>query len=155
MKRDDIIDVLTAVAAGDRRTVGEADVTMWGQVINDGTRITKDEALIAVVAHFRERPGVWLEPGHIVERVFARRRDAIDRAPIPAIEGSHFEGHYPGDVKAAADPAEYPAEWDTDQRVTTYWYAVRMHAMPTTTTGWKALAAQLKSKQDERQQESA
>jgi hypothetical protein len=81
MNRNDIIDVLTAVAAGDRRTVGQADVDMWSAVVSDDTRVTKDEALVAVVEHFRECPGVWLEPGHVVQRVRAARRDRLEREP--------------------------------------------------------------------------
>lgn len=105
MNRNDIIDVLTAVAAGDRRTVGEADVTMWGRVISDDTRITKDEALVAVVDHFRERPGVWLEPGHIVERVRAVRRDRLEREPDWAREARQAAL----EAKAAEDIAELAA----------------------------------------------
>src|SRR6476620_1328278 len=78
MNRDDVIDVLTAVAAADRRTVGEADVDVWQAVIGD---LPKDLALQAVRDHLREKPGVWLEPGHIYERVRAIRRDQLEREP--------------------------------------------------------------------------
>ncbi len=76
MTRDDVIDVLTAVAAGDRRTVGHADVEFWQAVMGD---LPKTLALQAVRNHFRERPGVWLEPGHVVAGVRALRRDQLDR----------------------------------------------------------------------------
>ena len=60
MNRNDVIDVLTAVAAGDRRTIGEADVTFWCAVIGDDTRVTKNEALRAVVARHESCPqGAW------------------------------------------------------------------------------------------------
>ena len=35
MNKADIVDVLTAVRAGDNRTVGQGDVEMWFQVIGD------------------------------------------------------------------------------------------------------------------------
>jgi hypothetical protein len=73
-----VIDVLTAVAAADRRTVGNADVDVWHAVIGD---LPKDLALRAVRDHLREKPGVWLEPGHIYERVRAIRRDQLEREP--------------------------------------------------------------------------
>jgi hypothetical protein len=76
MNRDDVIDVLTAVAAADRRTVGEADVTVWAAIIGD---LPKDMALQAVITHFRECPGVWLEPGFIVAEVKRRRRERWER----------------------------------------------------------------------------
>lgn len=72
MNKSDVVDVLTMVAAGDRRTVGDADVQMWHLVIGD---IPKDFALSAVVAHRRDRPGVWIEPGHIAERWAVFRRE--------------------------------------------------------------------------------
>lgn len=77
MNRDDVIDVLSVVAAATRRTVGEMDVQIWGAVIGD---LDKHQAIKAVEDHLREKPGVWLEPGHIAERVKACRREAADKA---------------------------------------------------------------------------
>lgn len=77
MNRSDLIDVLTAVSAGTGREIGEADVALWQQVLTP--EIPAQFAIAAVVAHFRDRPGVWLEPGHIVERWRAHRRDILDR----------------------------------------------------------------------------
>lgn len=83
MTRDDVIDVLTVVAAGDRRTVGQADVDVWFAVIGD---LDKDLALRAVRDHLRECPGVWLEPGHVYQRARAIRRDQLEREPDHARE---------------------------------------------------------------------
>jgi hypothetical protein len=68
MNQNQVIDLLTAVAASDRRTVGEADVTIWQEVL--GT-MQLDDCLKALVTFRRESPGVWLEPGHIVKLVRA------------------------------------------------------------------------------------
>ena len=83
MNKSDIVDVLSFVVAGDRRTVGDADVEMWFLVMGD---VPKDFALHAVVAHRRDYPGTWLEPGHIVQRWKDHRRDELAREPDPMRE---------------------------------------------------------------------
>lgn len=72
MNRNDVIDVLTAVAAADRRTVGEADVDIWLSVLVD---LPLDSALEAVRDHLREQPDTWMQPGHVYQR--ARRLRAV------------------------------------------------------------------------------
>ena len=81
MTPEDVIDILTAIAVTDRRTVSGNEVTMWHKIIGD---LPKDLALQAVVDHFRERPGVWLEPGHIVAGVRAIRQDRAMRQRLSA-----------------------------------------------------------------------
>lgn len=76
MTKNDVVDVLTAIAVGDRRTVGKTDVELWNRIIGD---LPKDLAMQAVVDHFADCPGVWLEPGHVKQRVRAIRRDIADR----------------------------------------------------------------------------
>jgi hypothetical protein len=76
MTRDEVIDVLTVVAAATRRTVGAADVDIWQEVMG---HCDKQLSLKAVRAHLRERPGVWLEPGHVVAGVRAIRNEEIER----------------------------------------------------------------------------
>ncbi len=60
----------------DRRTVGEGDVAIWHEIIG---KLPKDLARQAVIDHAREQPGVWLEPGHIHQRVRAIQRDRYER----------------------------------------------------------------------------
>lgn len=79
MNRDDVIDVLTAIQSVDRRTVGDSDVDAWMVIIGE---LPKDLCIRAVIGHFRECPGVWLEPGHIFQRVRAIRRDQLERLDI-------------------------------------------------------------------------
>lgn len=102
MNRDEMVDVLTAIAVGDRRTVGRTDVDFWWTVIGD---LPKDLALRAVREHFRERPGVWLEPGHIMERVRAIRREELEREPDAAREARQDAL----EAKVAKDVAELAA----------------------------------------------
>ncbi|WP_160111002.1 hypothetical protein [Mycolicibacterium houstonense] len=65
MNRNEVIDVLSVVAAATRRTVGEVDVEIWQGIVGS---LSKDVALEAVRDHLRDRPGVWLEPGHVYQR---------------------------------------------------------------------------------------
>lgn len=76
MNTADVYDVLTAVAAGTGRQIGEVDVQLWQAVLGD---CPKQFALDTVLAHFREQPGVWLEPGHVFARWRDYRRDQIAR----------------------------------------------------------------------------
>jgi hypothetical protein len=83
MTRDDVIDVLTVVAAATRRTVGEADVKIWQEIIGGDD---KQLALRGVRDHLADSPGVWLEPGHVHQRVRAYVRDQLQREPDEARE---------------------------------------------------------------------
>jgi len=81
VNRNDVIDVLSAVAAATRRTIGETDVAVWMAVIGAHS---KTDALQAVRDHLAEKPGVWLEPGHVHQRVRASVRDRLEREPDAA-----------------------------------------------------------------------
>jgi hypothetical protein len=83
MNRAELIDILNAVQVGDHRSIGQVDVDFWAAVIGD---LPKDDALRAVIDHRREEPGVWLEPGHIYQRVRAIRQDRFERQPLADIE---------------------------------------------------------------------
>jgi hypothetical protein len=100
MTRDDVIDVLTVVAAATRRTVGEADVTIWQGVIGGDD---KPLALRAVRDHLAQCPGVWLEPGHVHQRVRAYIRDRLEREPDELRERRQAEL----DAKVAQEIAEH------------------------------------------------
>ena len=78
MNRNDILDVLTLIAAYDHRTVGEADVIAWKETIGE---LPREPALKAVTEFRREQPGEWLEAGHIYQRVRAKIRDDLAREP--------------------------------------------------------------------------
>lgn len=94
MNRNDIIDVLTTVAAGTSRTVGEADVKIWGTVIG---HLDKALAIEAVVMHFRDKPGVWMEPGHVLANARTIMRERQQRAPLalgPKVQTGPVESAY-------------------------------------------------------------
>lgn len=81
MNREEVIDVLSVVAAATRRTVGNADVDVWEAVIGE---LPYDLALRGVRDHLKHKPGVWLEPGHVFEGAKAIRRDELARESIEA-----------------------------------------------------------------------
>jgi hypothetical protein len=60
-----MVDVLTVVSVNDKRTIGKPDVEWWLALADDGNWPSKEFALAAVIRHANDRPGVWLEPGHI------------------------------------------------------------------------------------------
>lgn len=80
MTEDEVIDLLTAAAMFDRRTVGEADAEAWLAVVGD---LPFTDALAAVRAHYTDSTD-WLMPAHVRARVRAMRRDRLERTPLPA-----------------------------------------------------------------------
>jgi hypothetical protein len=140
MNRNDVIEILAVITAGDgRREPVETDVEFWQEIIGD---LSKDLALQAVKDHFRTRPGVWLEPGHIVTRAREIRRDMLARDTDYRRNADDPDEHYPGDAKAADDLPDYPREWTAEQRVGAYWAALRLNATPTNTNSWYAIVEQ-------------
>lgn len=79
MDRNDVIDLLTIVQVGDNRTIGEPDIGFWLGLLGP---FEKDDCCAAIEAHRRDQPGVWIEPGHVVGRVRAARRDRLDRMDV-------------------------------------------------------------------------
>ena len=103
LTRDQVIELLQLAAAGDKRTIGEADVAMWSDAARIGrwaVRMldrgsgewvwTNQVALDAIRNHFA-RSTTYLLPGHITEYVAAYRRQ-----PQPAAEAiAHLEAAPP------------------------------------------------------------
>ena len=79
MNRNQIIDLLTAASAYDRRTIGEGDVHAWSEAARRAGW-TFERALDALHAHYAET-SKWLMPGHITERM-----RLASRQPAPADE---------------------------------------------------------------------
>ncbi|WP_078345162.1 hypothetical protein [Mycobacteroides chelonae] len=119
MNRDEVIDVLSAVVAADRRTVGKADVDVWQAVIGD---LPFDTAVNAVRDHLRECPDVWLQPGHIYARVKAKRRDETTAGPARTSATSPWKHATASGSASSSRPWVSPCVsssvrvWDPDQR---------------------------------------
>lgn len=71
MNEHDTIDVLTAIAAFDQRTVGEADVQAWTAAARIGGWTTA-QAMRAVMEHYTTETN-RLMPAHITRCIRARR----------------------------------------------------------------------------------
>lgn len=78
-------ELLTIVAAYDRRTLGDADVLAWSLALDD---VDLADAKRAVVAHYRESR-VFLMPSDVRALVRASRpvrpdsRSVLEAAPLP------------------------------------------------------------------------
>ena len=131
MDRNDIIDLLTIVQAGDNRTVGQPEVNLWHQLLG---HLDRDDCTDAIMAHRREQPGQWLEPGHILQRVRAVVRDRYERSepglreqnqPLPP--GAHRDRYGYVDKSSGEEDVEYPAEWTVQQRLEATWESINRH----------------------------
>ena len=136
MDRDDAIDLLSIISANDHRTIGQTDIQIWQQALGN---VTPDEAVDAVMAHIRDMPGVWLEPGHVVARVKAKRRDAYERSDPDFREADKIEAMFGTsaavrrdrysyvDKSEPDDEDGYPADWTTEQRLKAYWAKIQAY----------------------------
>lgn len=87
MTRDDVVDLLSIVTAYDNRNATQATVAAWSMAADIG-RWSIEEAVDAVHAHYAESTE-FLMPGHVTDRVRARRQDhalrqraALEAAPV-------------------------------------------------------------------------
>lgn len=80
MNRNQIIDLLTAASAYDRRTIGEGDVVAWSEAARRAGW-KPDAALDALHEHYA-KTSQWLMPGHITERL---RLSSRQPAPVSAV----------------------------------------------------------------------
>ncbi|NII42132.1 hypothetical protein E9228_002790 [Curtobacterium flaccumfaciens] len=82
MNKTEVSKLLTVASAIDHRTIDPAIVNAWHMVVGD---VPFDAAERALTAHRRNRPGVYLEPGHIIEQWrIERAKERELRGPHPA-----------------------------------------------------------------------
>lgn len=112
MNRNQVIDVLKMVVAADRRTADSTDVDVWESVIGD---LDFDRCRHAVVAQLREMPGVWIEPGHIRQRVKAAINDEVQRTK-PELRKVVDRGKLDEPIRALAASKALPAFERPSQR---------------------------------------
>jgi hypothetical protein len=155
----DTLEIMAVVAACHHRTAPRMDdeqaavatATLWTELFEEFD-FGKGELIAAVKSRAKMCPDAP-EPADIIRVARSRRSDEMARTPIrPA---HHDDEHYPGDSKAALDPAPYPAQWNAEQRVSAYWHATSLHAVPHTTAGWLAIAEQLEHKRAKRERGDA
>ena len=96
MTPEQMIDLLSLIAARDRRTIGKADVAVWMEDIGD---LDFNDARRAVADHFREEPDTWLMAGHVRRRVQAMRAERLGppgpglSPQIPAADPDDVQGY--------------------------------------------------------------
>ena len=103
MNYDDIGKLIARVKVGDNRDVGKLGLLHeeWFQSLG---HLPLDECLAAVVMHRQERPGVYLEAGHIIAnvRLIRSRQERAERivtaiqrgaiaAPVITLNRAKFE----------------------------------------------------------------
>ena len=150
----DALEIMAVVAACHRRTAPRMDdreaaiatATVWAELFNEH-RLAKPDLIAAVKKRAQICPDAP-EPADIIRVARAARDDQLARGIRPVIE-SRAEHHH-GDTKAAKDFGEYPADWDAEQRLGAYWYAMNLHAVPQTTAGWEAIAEQMAEARERR-----
>jgi hypothetical protein len=147
----DAYEILTVITACHHRTAprmddpeaAEATANLWAELLS-GYDLTCAEYVAAVKSRAKgcsDAP----EPADLIRVARAARQDSLWRDDEPDYHrdaADQAEHVYPGDDKAAPDPPDYPSEWTTAQRLSAYWYALKLRAMPTTTKGWEAILAQ-------------
>jgi hypothetical protein len=123
VNRDEAQELLATVQSFDNRRVDATVVSLWLELLE---RYTKDECIDALIQHKAERPDDWVEPGHIVQIVRAKRNDFIARADpddqphMVGLDGVKRD-RYGFIDKSADDEIEYPHEWTSQQRLQHYW----------------------------------
>jgi hypothetical protein len=76
MNLEEITAVLGKAAAIDNRTIGEANVLAWHEIIG---HLDVRDALAAVTRHRIEAPDVYLQPGHVLRLAEKVRQERQDR----------------------------------------------------------------------------
>lgn len=80
MNRSEAAQLLGLAAAADRRTIGDADVLTWADLLHD---VAFEDARQALHEHYRQETR-WVMPADIRKRVKAARQARVEAAPLPA-----------------------------------------------------------------------
>lgn len=111
MNKSEVSKLLTVASAIDHRSITTEIVNAWHAIVGD---IPFDEAQAALIAHRRSKPGVYFEPGHIIEQRklrIARERELNGPHPAPppmqrwaadAIDNDPRWGSGPGGVQVVS-----------------------------------------------------
>lgn len=77
MHPEDAKKVLACAAAYDKRKPSQTETVLWAADLGD---TTLSEAVNAVREHFKTRPDVYLQVGHVIEIVKRYRRTGLDQS---------------------------------------------------------------------------
>jgi hypothetical protein len=80
LTRNEVIELLKAIASTDRRKVGEPDIVMWQATLAAGHVTSLQDALRAVATYYAENRE-WIMPADVVKGVRKIRHARLDHAP--------------------------------------------------------------------------
>jgi hypothetical protein len=100
MNRSETAQLLTKIAAFDRRTIGEADVMAWHEILETYPLADCLDAVRAYFAETRE----WCMPSDVVQRVARARKERL---------------------YLVGEPQPNPAAYENDEGGQAYWTEVR------------------------------
>lgn len=100
--------LLAKIQLGDNRQVDELTIVYWHETIGD---LTLEQALTALKRFRRERPGTYLEPGHLLELA-----DIIDEQAAP-VRDLDPEWMLETKRRALAEFGTTPEEYDADPKI--------------------------------------
>lgn len=131
--RDDILDALTKSTAYDSQhtpTPSRILIDAWLEHFERyAPGVERDELILAVAEYHREPRDRMLQPADLSAIARVLRRDALDRADPEDRPQRNVAGELP----------DYPEEWDSEQRLTAYWYAVSTRSYPAITYNWHSI----------------
>lgn len=78
MNEPEAFQLLTLASARDGRTVSQSVAAVWAADLWD---VSFDDGDAALRTHFRESPGTYLAPGHIIAQVKRQRQGQADTTP--------------------------------------------------------------------------
>lgn len=110
MTRDQVVDLLTAISAYDKRKPDAASILAWGKSAELG-RWTLPEALEAVHEHFANETA-YLMPAHITARVKASRQDRAMREEALALEAAPSDPATAARITAVVEEVAKSMGWD-------------------------------------------
>jgi len=135
INHDDVIDALTASGGYDAAHTPKTSRTLVAAWLDHFHRFapnaTREDLLAAVAEHHREPRERMLQPADLSGLCRAFRRDDLDRMDPDARPVHNHGGELP----------DYPAEWDSKQRLAAYWHAIRNRIRPATTQNWHTVLA--------------
>jgi hypothetical protein len=93
VNRTEVAALLTWVSAIDNRVVSREAVIAWSEILPPF--VTLEDGKAAAQAHFRDRPGEYLMPAHIVAGVRGIRaaRLAAHPDPLPDVDPDDVEAY--------------------------------------------------------------
>lgn len=117
LTRDDVVDILTACAGGDRRKVGETDVSFWFATLRPD--LDRQLCLEAVRSHYMNSTE-WAMPGHINTLAVQIRRDRAEREKADEIHNLAITGPNPaaGGMPIPTDGKPVWAAYDVNGAIT-------------------------------------